>query len=389
MSHRSENVALRRLRGDMSRARLAAHFETVCRRLRRETDNSALFQAPSRSAIEKQIMRLEQGTTEQPGELYMRLYCEYFSASRHELFGELRRSVPPDDRDTFAIRNNKLIPMFVGPDVVARAVPGLAMERSHTMPTECHRTPVEHPRSLQATLWAWPFGVVLFHIVENVAFPTLAELAVWHRRIYDEQMEWARSSACNILDVPQVDVQYAMPVNWLERSIWADDELDTALRVLTMPRVLLRRSATDDEGDLSHAQVVERALLRDGFEGAHVADFGVHGISRGVASWAGVAYYPTAPERALSEHEIVSYELVLQALWSYCDWVRAEVEAGRDPDIRPEHGWRLLRALRSIVTTPRREESEQTFPLRRALLDTSGITAHLTQTADTLAELRG
>jgi hypothetical protein len=39
-----------------------------------------------------------------------------------------------------------------------------------------------------------------------------------------------------------------------------------------------------------------------------------------------------------------------------------------------------------MITNPRAEESPQIYPLRSAILATSGITAHLNQAADALAE---
>src|SRR4051794_20651472 len=259
MSNTTENVILRRLRGDMSRARLAARFEVLCEHLRRETGNHSLYQTPSREAMEKQIARLEKGSTQHPGELYMSLYCRLFSASAHELFGELAPTTVESDRATFSMRNHKLIPMYVGPGATERAIGALAMTRSASQPTECHYVRIQHPRGLAATLWAWPFGVILFHVVEEVEQSSLADLAIWHRRIYDEQTAWASARACRLLDLWTVDVQYAMPINWLTRSIWDEHQIDTALKILTMPRVLLRRDPADQETDLSHARMIERS----------------------------------------------------------------------------------------------------------------------------------
>ncbi len=128
---------------------------------------------------------------------------------------------------------------------------------------------------------------------------------------------------------------------------------------------------------------------RDGFDHSDVVDFGVKGISVGIASWSGMVYCPIAPTRALSEAEVIACELTVQAVWSYCDWLRSEVEAGNDPNVRSEHGWRLLRALRSVITNPRPEENPQTYPMRIAILETSGIAEHLKQAAETLLELKG
>lgn len=384
------NDVIRRLRGARSRANLAARFEQLCRELRREAADPSRFQVPSRETIEKQIYRIETGATTYPNELYATLYCRYFDKTPQELFGELP-SPPAPDSETFCFRNHKLIPLYVGPDSVQTIIHQLDMNPGDSGEVEgppCHYIAVNHPRDLSATLWVWSFGVALFHVIETVQLPSLAHLAYWHKAAYDEQMEWATEQAAILLGSSEARAQYAMPINWLVRSIWSTTQTQTALRILTMPRVLLTRDAAPADDDFAHAEIVARTLMTDGFDSAHVAEFGVRGMSLGVASWAGVAYHPTAPARALSEHEVISFELILQALWSYCDWIRSEVEAGRDPDVRPEYGWRLLRTLRSIVTTPRPEENSQIFPLRAALLETSGILAHLTQASDALAETR-
>lgn len=326
-----ENAVLRGLRGPASRATLAARFQALCDQLRRESATPALFQTPSRETIEKQIYRLETGKTEYPQELYKQLYCTCFSISAHDLFGDLNPTLETSNNATFLIQNHKLIPMYIGADAAAQAVDNLCMSTAEDQLTDCHFVAVDHPRGLSSTLWVWRFGVALFHVTEQVEFETLADLAIWHRRVYDEQMSWANERAVTLLGAPNSRAQYAMPVNWLVRSIWEDSPAATALRILTMPRILLKRQAGKDQDDRSHAHMIERSLMRDGFDSAQVADFGVRGISLGVASWAGVAYYPTAPTRALSEAEVISYELTLQALWSYCDWIRSEVEMGRDP----------------------------------------------------------
>jgi hypothetical protein len=271
-----ENSTLRRLRGGLSRANLAARFEILCNQLRRDTKDP-LYRTPSRSAIEKQIYRLEKGVTRYPDELYKQLYCRYFGVSAHDLFGDLDAEPEPSDGSGFSLNNHKLIPMYVGPDAAQSAVQQLGMSQCDDQCPSCHSITVPHPRGLHARLWAWPFGVALFQIVESVTFPSLADLAIWHRRVYDEQMAWVNACAARLLDIRRPNAQYAMPVNFLTRSIWDEAELPAALRVLAMPRLLLKRDAGNEQEDLSHARMVERSLLRDGFTGAHVAEFGVRG----------------------------------------------------------------------------------------------------------------
>jgi hypothetical protein len=90
-------------------------------------------------------------------------------------------------------------------------------------------------------------------------------------------------------------------------------------------------------------------LLREGFDHPEIVDFGDRGISSAYASWSGVVYHPTAPTRALTEHELVACELSVQAAWSFSDYVRDEVESGRDPVVSNTCG--RLEYLRLAVPT--------------------------------------
>lgn len=370
-------VRLRKSKG-WGRERLARQFELVGRKHKLPT--------PDVRAMMKQIYRLETGRTQQPSKLYEDLYCKTFNTSAAELFGAL--NPPQTPSTTFKLHNHKLVPAYVGPQLAERAIAQLSMQAASDQWSDCYYCPVDHPRSeVRADLWVWPFGVALFHLTEAVESASLADFAIWHRRVYDEQMNWVCGQLRSLL-ASQSNAQYAMPVNWLVRSVWQDAQLGTALRILSMPRVLLQRDSGDDASDLAHAEVVERSLLRDGFDSVDASEFGLKGVSAGVASWAGVVYCPISASRALSESEVLAFELTVQATWSYCDWIRGEVEAARDPNVPAEHGWRLLRALRSVVTNPRPEETSQVFPMRNAILETSGITEHLRQATETLSETR-
>jgi hypothetical protein len=164
---------------------------------------------------------------------------------------------------------------------------------------------------------------------------------------------------------------------------------DTALRLLCMPRSLIERDDDSRVPSLAHATLVEQALLREGFDHPGIVDFGIKGISMGYASWSGVVYNPTAPDRALREDEMVRCELAVQAVWSYCNHLRMEVETGRDPDVPDAFGWRFLRGLRSRLTTERPQETSQHRSMRDAIVETSGLSRHLIQATETLREAVG
>lgn len=345
-------------------------------------------------SVTRHIKRIEAGHVRDPSSVYKNLLCSVLEKTEAALFGTVSPEARHDSSRnsaqtrTFLLRNHKLIPVFIGADLAERAIGNLAM-RTQAGATDCYHCSLSHPRTeVVADLWVWPFGVAIFHLVECVEFPDLANFAVWHRRVYDEQIEWANKTIESLL-ASHASAQYAMPINWIIRSTWTKSGLGTALRILTAPRILLQRTAHTESSDLAHAELAERAIFQCGLDQFDATEFGVEGTSVGVASWSGVVYFPIATHRALSELEILTYERIVQAAWSYCDWIRSQVEIGNDPKVRPRHGRRLLRALRSLITNPRPEESFQVYPLRIAVLATSGITEHLNQAADAITELEG
>lgn len=383
MSRRPNNVLVESRTGlKMSHEKLAY--------LVRQKANERGIQIGSLDSVTRHIKRIEAGQVREPSKVYKSLLCAIFHKSEAALFG----TASPDHLsgdfrgqrvvNKLKLRNHKLIPAFIGADAARRAVSDLAM-RPVLNPIRHYRCQLTHPRSVECALWVWPFGVAMFHLSEVVESSNLADFAVWHRRVYDEQMTWANQTFSRLLKA-NTAAQYAMPVNWVMRSIWDKSRLGTALRILTAPRILLPRIAGKDTSDLAHAELVERALLDRGIDQFDASRFGVEGISEGIASWSGVVYFPLVPERALSESDILGFERTVQAAWSYCDWIRTRVESGNDPDVSVEYGHRQLRALRSIITNPRPEESSQVYPLRVAVLQTSRITEHLNQAIDVVRE---
>lgn len=249
------NEVLIAKRGESSRAKLAAEFEAIGAKLRHTS--TARYALPTRAAIEKQIYRLEKGYIKHPDDLYKQLYCIRYNASPQELFGDLTQ--PPPRSPTFGLRNHKLIPNYIGADLATRTIERLSMQREPGQGVACYRRVLDRSQrdSLVTTLWVWPFGVALFHVVEAIDFSDLASLAVWHRTAYDEQTAWAQDQTNDLLG-STAPVQYAMPINWLVRPLWSGEDLNIAMRVISMPRILLRRDINSDRHDLAHAQLVSR-----------------------------------------------------------------------------------------------------------------------------------
>ncbi|MEV6527931.1 hypothetical protein AB0M43_39025 [Longispora sp. NPDC051575] len=328
------------------------------------------------------MYRHETGRAAITDPVYRQLYCLAYDASPHDLFGAFE--AVEDSRDHFVVRSHKFIPTFVGAEAVAHLISNLEMAPQVEQWTDCRSTSVTHPGG-PCDLYVWPFGVAVYHLVEELEFPSLAALSVWRQASYRDNMLWT----CDDLEAHLGTVHpasYILGAYWMVKPLWSGGLLDTALRILCTPKVLLRRNS-NGEGTLGHAELVERSLLSEGYEHGEIVDFGIKGVSSGYASWSGVVYYPTAPDRALTENEFVACELATQSLWAYCEYINSQVESGRDPVVPGEYSWRFLRGMRSRMTTPRARESGQHRSLRNAVLQTSDLVPHLAQAIETLREL--
>lgn len=370
-------LELRKARG-WGRPRLAKELHNFCRAQR--------WSSPGEANLSKQIYRIETGRIRTPDEFYTKLYCRFFGKSAHELFG---RIAPVENRAPgYRMRSHKFIPAYVGVDGANAIHVAHSMEPAAGQWSECHRTCVGD-NDVSCDLYAWPFGVAMYHLVEELEPDSIAEIAVWRRTSYRQNIAWAAERFTELTGAELPDEPYVLSTYWVEATPWDDSRLDTSLRLLSIPRALIERDDDNRVPSKAHALLVEQELLKEGFNHPEIADFGIKGISTGYASWSGVVYHPTAPDRALVEHELIRCELTVQSIWAYCNYIRQEVEAGEDPTVPTEYGWRFLRGVRSRLTTERPQETSQHRSMRDAIVETSGLSRHLVQAVETLREVDG
>lgn len=366
---------LRKSRG-WGRPRLAKELHQYCL--------SRQWPSPGEENLRKQIYRLESGHVRSPDKFYSRLYCQFFERTAHELFGETKPSFGASG--SFSLTSHKFIPVYVGEDAAAR----LAEEADDAAGqwTTCHTTSIESEDGDVYTKYIWPFGVVVYHLTEQLTPESVAEVAVWRRLSYPEHIDWATQRLERKIGTQPTLEPYVLSAYWVHAVPWDEARNETALRLLCIPRALTER-ADSDTPSRAHAELVEQSLVREGFDHPEITEFGMQGISLGFASWSGVVYHPTAPTRALTEQDLVSCELSVQAAWSYCNYIRSEVEIGRDPQVSEKYGWRFVRGLRSRLTTERPQETSQHRSMREAIIETSGLSRHLDQAVETLRETQG
>lgn len=291
-------------------------------------------------------------------------------------------AVTPATSGRAGVRSHKFIAAYIGADAAARLSDGAD---ASTGWLKRATIPAEHP-SGTCELHLLPFGVALYHLVEDLDVATVASLAVWRYRSYRENLAWATDRLRELTGDDTVTASYVLSAYWLHTPIWAGRMLDTAVRIISAPRVLVDRGQECSDTVLATAEQVERELLAEGFAPREMQTFGVDGVAIGYSSWSGVAYHPIDPARSLAEDELVECELSIQSMWAYCEHLNNQVEQGHAPTAAPGCGWRFLRAARSRLANPRPQETGQHCAMRDAILHTSGLLGHLDQAIEALRE---
>jgi hypothetical protein len=343
--------------------------------------------SPSTESMIRQINRIETGRTRIPAEFYQRLFCAAYGKTAADLFGEPETQQLRAAEDGFVITSHKFVPIYVGPAVVSdldalRPLAwGSAKENRAVTVLDCPLGDCD--------LHVFPFGVALFHVREEVTFPTVAALAIWRRNSYAAALDWA-TSECRALIGSREDryglSEYVLSLYCLKESIWPTEQLDTAMRLLSAPSTLLSSDNLAGVDELRFAELAERSAFRNGFERRDLISFGVKGVSVGYASWSGVSYYALAAARSLPSAELVETELQVQSLWCYCSHILASVEAGNDPVAVSGYGRRYLRASRLRLASARPQETGQHCLMRDAILESSGLTKLLEEAQTVLPD---
>lgn len=288
------------------------------------------------------------------------------------------------------VDSHKFLPVFIGVEHARRL-------RAHMTPDggvrrdggadwlESSSARMDHPEAQECVLHVFACGVVVFHIVQPHKPASLTELAVWRYRSYAWDLPWARDKLRDLLGEEHARVphpEYVLSLYWLTSSPWTGDVHDTALRLLSTPSVLVDRGAPGGPAPLEGS--VEESLLATGFDHPDIVSFGVRGVSTGYAGWSGVAYASHSYERSLTVDELVTCELIVQALWCFTRQIQQMIEDGQDPAMSERYGWRFLRAAHSRLTTARAQETAQHVLMREAIMKTSGLVERLRAAQDAL-----
>jgi len=278
-------------------------------------------------------------------------------------------AITPPPARRLGLRSHKFIAAFLGTEVLKGGL----------------RTKETEFESVEFVLHTRPYGAAVIHLVEELEFPDITSLAMWRVQSYEENLDWASRYFRGITGDDNAKASYILSTYWVHSPIWVGQTLDTALRVLCTPRVLLDREPHQDpEATQIQAERVERELLAEGFQRSEMRPIGVQGVSSGYASWSGVVYHAFDHGRALPEGDLVQLQVDLQATWMFCEHLNNQATELTTSEAR--EGRQALKKARASLMVPQPQETGQHRTMRDAVIETSGLPAHLTMAMELLRE---
>ncbi|MFI5541549.1 hypothetical protein ACIA5H_34720 [Nocardia sp. NPDC051900] len=295
-------------------------------------------------------------------------------------------ALAPTTGARIGVRSHKFIAAHISHETVEQLTSKLGMKQvtGYLGKTPCWTASLADVGD-ECTLTVWPWGTVIIHLVDDLDVPDVTTLALWRYRSYPENLAWAGDYLGGLIG-GTVQAAYVLSLYWVHTVPWVGATLGTGLRLICAPRVLVDRDLTD----LAAAQVTgeraEQELLAAGYQPTEMKAFGAPGVSSAWASWSGVVYHAHDPLRALQEGDLVAFEIGLQAIWAYTAYINEQIESDGDLRICPGYGYGFLRAARSLLLTPRPQETGQHQQMREAIVSSSGLPGQLSLSMETLKE---
>lgn len=296
-------------------------------------------------------------------------------------------TLSPTSGCRLGVRSHKFVAAHIGHDAVAALRTQLNAEEvvGYLGKTVCWTATIDDVAD-RALLTIWPWGTVIIHLVNELDVAHVAALALWRYQSYPDNLAWASEKLQILTGRPDIAAAYVLSLYWVHGVPWVGHTLDAGLRLICAPRALVDQELTDMAASQVIAERAEQELLAAGYHPPEMRGFGVPGVSSGWASWSGVVYHPHDPLRALLEADMVAFEIGMQAIWAYTSWLNEQFESGTSPDVHERYGNTFLRSVRSLLLTPRPQETGQYRQMRDAIVATSQLADQLGLAMDALKE---
>jgi transcriptional regulator with XRE-family HTH domain len=310
--------------------------------------------------------------------------CDEVFETPGVLVGLLRSAkVPEQDAktpgDALDLTSHKFMPVKLAPHVRMSASADSIDLEGHGV----SRHVLSDDDGITCDVYVFPFGVAVMHLREHQRFANIAGLSLWRHDSYPAARSWARCLLDSNTELGQphdLTPPYVLSVFEVHSVPWTSAERQaTGMRLLSVPSTLLDRRDERTFATISRAEQAEQELLQSGFDHPDIVDFGIKGTSTAFASWAGVTYFAHAPTRCLPFADIVEWEMFVQALWCYCDWIVNHAHDGAAPDVDPEFGERFLARTAARLPLAHAREHLQKRLMKDAVTNTSRLPVLLDQ----------
>lgn len=321
------------------------------------------------------VSRWERGI--RPSRFYARWIAEAYSRSAVEL-GLTTRPAPRTlgstrgSNRTLVVRSHTFVPVYCSTPA--------ALEAVTTRPPSAAAYQAAAGRQYASSLsaHAFPFGIVVLHIREEIEFPGVAWLAAWRKATYHHVRRAIDSELATISGA--APTEYVFSMYDILQHPWAPGrQLRSGVRLVSMPSVLLSRSERWDvsQAEISRGHELEARLIAQGFEHSEIHEFGISGVSVGCASWSAIAYHALGPEKHVGSDRLVNIEVLTQALWAWCSRVTADQRPLAD---YPSFGVEGLRSYAARLAAPSQPmEGTDECLAREAIVNTSRLRSMLDQ----------
>lgn len=214
-----------------------------------------------------------------------------------------------------------------------------------------------------ATLYAFPFHVVVLHEQHTLDVSSFTEVAEWRTQQIKRRTSAVSDAASNlgVRLAPNDREPYCFSVFVIEQNQWISSEHQRrSAQILAMPTILVQT-------EFSESTERPDQLLDSNFRVHGIEEFSLPQSHFGFASWAAVAVTMCGGRRTVID-EIVALEIQLQAVWCYSSNVEF---VGSCPD--DHFSADFLRRVHRRLVQPKSTEHISLRQMREAIMATSRI----------------
>jgi len=222
--------------------------------------------------------------------------------------------------DPFEITSHVFVPVYFGPGLFSQLEGPIKETQWINYKEHC----TENGR-----LCVLPTGITVWHLRYTGSFPSLTDVAIWRKRLYNEIFEGKHAL---LRDGDELQKRFLLPNDehpfravlgkpgyaysvmiFLSPNWKNPDKIRKVLELLACPKALEPEDGSKSQRD--RLRRLETQFLEHGFDSSDMREFGLSGSDLGFASWEGLSYWHSSPDSERSIQTIVEFQMAVHALW--------------------------------------------------------------------------